>query len=1257
MKVLLKVFVAFLLVFGMIGCTDHSSSQTADGKVMLGNIADADVYIYQIDSNGLKTLFWKERSSNGKELSDIGKFALHAEELDANTLYLYKVVGGNDWDYNDDGLKDVNATSNQGTFHSIVKGKDVGVLGDNFTVTYLSELLYQAVRGSIGSDDFDTVYEKEGRKLLAQSEVTGQSAQSVAKKINGFVPARANVELNATIADNREGIISDIVSGNKNAISQAAFKSAALVENRDVAVGAILPLSLGIDVYRAYGDIPAIFNLVNSADGSKVALDGYTLPELSSDVQTYLTETVIPKDIAAGNYHVEVILADGDDKNSTNVTASFNVVEQGVVDIGGLAFDADANETSVSSGTVLATKKSIEMSYNDGNITINSTLKIQNRFVDKNITNILLSGFLDISGNQLYVPFESIEFNAIDDELVNGVSYSDAITIPVIEPDTILNISTNIMISRDNLIILMKKLGSSLLFNPQAVLDSFIVLELKTSDGDALDSYRYPVTFFMSDTMLELLSDNIGKLVAGEITIEELMASLEAGGSTKNAPARVAAKATSSTASSSNKLAFSKSFSKYKYGRRVGAGLYAKGSAFIDGDGIHTHTNALVKVKVLKKKHYKMLDVSFNADVDPGSFEDTGYDFVIKSLGYNLYTKSKSLSEVSGMSTPEVDERVSKKVKKSARFAKAKKMVSSGSASTLIGYKHERDFGKIISKKQTIIAGFIPVVVEVGARATIGYVADVHLEGITVLEASFTPNARVGSWIDGGVGAGFNFFGLDVDYSAGVGGSFWLLSDDFKNSVRASLDLVENDSKEYIKYLEGNLRESIRNYYYGPHGRLYLYGKWYGPKNRDQFYKVWTWSGHKRTKTLVRWETTKKTTTLLNKHQNLFRITLVPDLGIKYPDAEIPSAPAVHKNILFAHGLKSSKNTWNTYTPYAEDKGWNVYRTNVDEFGSIATRAEQLATYINTLGLADNSLVAVGHSMGGLDLRYIVSHAHKSGDEPFVSAAKTITKIYTIATPHGGNQFGGIVNDGNKPALDDLGLSQMATFNKDYPYTTLEIDGRVVPFLALRSLCDNPTAFGTDGVVSIARQSLDGASYNFIPFVNKHNESATILCSDSIVVETENTEILDKILNNGIATNNYTEFITSHRDIVFYEHNSCEGDVIAKFNSNYTVDIDCSQSDECIANEASSMMLYPNVRKSTAIRIYDHPDKKTSTRNYMTIYRGVQDWTKPVCISGFEHSTSTKESGYGITTHYHKVDSSKGLNSEVSHIRVWNTKD
>jgi hypothetical protein len=175
--------------------------------------------------------------------------------------------------------------------------------------------------------------------------------------------------------------------------------------------------------------------------------------------------------------------------------------------------------------------------------------------------------------------------------------------------------------------------------------------------------------------------------------------------------------------------------------------------------------------------------------------------------------------------------------------------------------------------------------------------------------------------------------------------------------------------------------------------------------------------------------------------------------------------------------------------------------------------------------------------------------------------------------------------------------------------------------------------------------------------VNKHNESATVLCSDSIVVETENTEILDKILNNGIETNNYTEFITSHRDIVFYENNSCEGDEIAKFNSNYSVDIDCSQSDECIANEASSVMLYPNVRKSTAIRVYDHPDKKTSTRNYMTIYRGVKTWSKPVCISGFEHSTSTKESGYGITTHYHKVDSSKGLNSEVSHIRVWNTKD
>ena len=1288
MKLVKLLLFTSLLLLGLVGCSNTKDS--VKGTVMLGNIANATVKIYEVDSNGLKKLLWSELSSDAKNLADIGKFNVHQSKLKANQLYLYEVSGGEDWDYNDDGIKDSSFTQNQGTFRSIIYGKDVTTLGDNFTVTYLSELLYQSVKDSIGSDDFKTKYQEESKKLLSSTELSGLNQTEIAEKINSYIPSKKNVELNASIETERKNIIDNIMNGNKTVISQKQFKSVSLLENRSVNVGSIVPIVVDINVSSSYGSLPVTFILVNEDNSSRRELVGYTLDQLSNSITSYQLETIIPADVNAGKYSIEVVVSGKDDTNSTQRTTLFNVNEKGNVDISGLTLDDTQANSSESSDNILAKKESVEMSYSEEGVLINSTLKIENRFADKNITNIKLSGYLDVSDTKIYVPLEAISFknldsdnDSADDNVTKAIEYNNVINIPLIESNTILNISTNILIDRENLLILIEKLGRSLLLDKEAVASSYIVLELKTQDGESIDSYKYPITFFMSDNLIEALTDNFAQLKSGTITVEELLSSLE---KVKNAPAyKATAKGTEDGFSyANNKLSYKKSFSKSKYGDRVGAGIYAIGNASLDADGVRASTEAFVKLKVLKKKHYKIFEVDFKAGIEPASFEDTGYDFVVKSLGYNLYTRGKSLTDITGLTIPtipNIDTIKDTKLKKAMIISKAKKVLDKTAKSTTVFYKRSKDFGKTISKKQTIIAGFIPVVVEVGAQATIGYTADIKLQGITQLKASFTPNARIGAWIDGGVGAGFDFFGLDVDYSAGVGGEFYLISDDFKNSITASLDLVDNETKEYVKYVEGNLHENITNYFYGPHGRFYLYGKWFGPEYKSQFWKPWKWGKHKRTKTLARWETTRSTTTLLDKRQNLFKIQLVPDLGIAYPDSIVikADAPMKKKNILFAHGLYSSQATWETYSQYAEKAGWNVYRTNVDKVGSIATRAEELANYINGLNLEENSLIAVGHSMGGLDLRYIVSYANETGEEPFASASKIITKIYTIATPHGGSQFGGISDVSalkelgltdltSAPALKDLGLEQMAQFNKDYPYTTLKTEDRVVPLLAIRAVCDSPFAFGSDGVVSIARQSLDGAPYTLVPFIGKHTEAVSDLCAKTTKVETENTEILDDIFQNGTAKDGFVKrgfggkdnqaiFVTSHRDIVFYKNTSCKGDTVGKFNSDYTIDIDCSESDECVNNEASSVMLYPNIKKSTAIRVYDHPDKKTSTRNYTTIYRGVEDWDKPVCITGFQHSTSPKESGYGISTSYHKVDSSKKLNSEVSHIKIWNTKD
>jgi len=73
---------------------------------------------------------------------------------------------------------------------------------------------------------------------------------------------------------------------------------------------------------------------------------------------------------------------------------------------------------------------------------------------------------------------------------------------------------------------------------------------------------------------------------------------------------------------------------------------------------------------------------------------------------------------------------------------------------------------------RTFVLGMIPIVITGGADASVGYKADVHVAGITSIVSSFTPSARIGAYLEGGVGAGLSCCGHSIEYSAGVGGSF-----------------------------------------------------------------------------------------------------------------------------------------------------------------------------------------------------------------------------------------------------------------------------------------------------------------------------------------------------------------------------------------------------------------------------------------------------------------------------------------------------
>ncbi|WP_309497410.1 lipase/acyltransferase domain-containing protein [Sulfurovum sp.] len=223
-------------------------------------------------------------------------------------------------------------------------------------------------------------------------------------------------------------------------------------------------------------------------------------------------------------------------------------------------------------------------------------------------------------------------------------------------------------------------------------------------------------------------------------------------------------------------------------------------------------------------------------------------------------------------------------------------------------------------------------------------------------------------------------------------------------------------------------------------------------------------------------------------------------------------------NILFAHGFLSDAETWDHYsevTANYNSREWIIYRTNVSKTGTIAVRASQLADYINAQNVEENSMLVVGHSMGGLDLRYIISEGNKDQTDTnkYYTAAKKIHQFYTIATPHKGSDAAGLVpvDDG---AVYDLSSEHMTEFNEENPYSNSNIDGRAIEMLAFRFACNKQNDH--DGVVATDSQILDGAPYTKEIIDGKHTTGEhRVICEDGIIGELDQDPIINSILNNN----------------------------------------------------------------------------------------------------------------------------------------------
>ena len=179
-----KISLCILPLFLFNGCMDDSvasapTEQTpqestvkpGEAIAQLGNLANANVSIFEMQEDGSFSLRWKEKTSSSETLDEIGHFYTHLEEFQPNHFYLFSVEGGEDWDYNDDGILDQNYTINLGTIHALATTEDIQYAGTNFKVTIASEILYELVQRDLHTD-LNTTQLKALMDQYAQTIVT-----------------------------------------------------------------------------------------------------------------------------------------------------------------------------------------------------------------------------------------------------------------------------------------------------------------------------------------------------------------------------------------------------------------------------------------------------------------------------------------------------------------------------------------------------------------------------------------------------------------------------------------------------------------------------------------------------------------------------------------------------------------------------------------------------------------------------------------------------------------------------------------------------------------------------------------------------------------------------------------------------------------------------------------------------------------------------------------------------------------------------
>jgi triacylglycerol esterase/lipase EstA (alpha/beta hydrolase family) len=248
--------------------------------------------------------------------------------------------------------------------------------------------------------------------------------------------------------------------------------------------------------------------------------------------------------------------------------------------------------------------------------------------------------------------------------------------------------------------------------------------------------------------------------------------------------------------------------------------------------------------------------------------------------------------------------------------------------------------------------------------------------------------------------------------------------------------------------------------------------------------------------------------------------TLKEGARIYAPAAPVYRAPSYP--VVLCHGLFGYNRIGPTSMPWFQLSYWKgaeealqsigcqVYTSRVAPVASLKTRAHELRRFLEGLsqekGITKFNLI--GHSMGGLDARYMISHLSESKN------AFTIASLTTIATPHRGSSFMDYLRDtigiaSVKPAWNEVTIDSSSMQSESTATSTPTASPSLHPLVrALVSTFDAPAFYNltTDYCAAFNQVSPNSPSvkyYSYAAVTDSMPKLAPLSIPHAIVTKAE----------------------------------------------------------------------------------------------------------------------------------------------------------